>query len=239
MFTHGHHIIDTANRLDPAEPDSAEGGLPPPINPSGSYGGVMANPTSSGRQTSGQQYSGDAGLAAAGVGATALGGRDQLSSTTRVSQPYASDPVTTARTGTGQQQGMGASALGSSHRDPTGSTDGYGSRGSSSTSGLTSGLGASGTSGMTSQGRDPYDSSSTGRDMTGQHQYGRDAALAGTGVAGVAGYEAYEHGRGQGAASMGSSSNTTGSQPSSMLNKLDPRAQSGSSSSGQMGSRYI
>ncbi len=197
----------------------------------------MANPTSAGRQTSGQQYSGDAGLATAGVGATALGGRDQMSSTMRVSQPYASDPVTTARTGTGQQQGMGASALGSSNRDPIGSTDGYGSRGSSSTSGLTSGL--SGTSGMTSQGRDPYESSSTGRDTTGQHQYGRDAAVAGTGVAGVAGYEAYEHGRGQGAATMGSSSNTTGSQPSSMLNKLDPRAQSGSQSSGQMGSRYI
>lgn len=178
-------MIDTANRLDPREPDSAEFvGLDPPVNPSGSYGGAMANPSSTSRQTSGQQYGMDAGLAAAGagIGATALGGREQLSSTTRVSQPYASDPITTARTGSGQQQSMGATS----------------------------------TSGMTSQGRDPYDSSSTGRDPSGQQQYGRGEAFAGTGLAGAAGYEAYEQGRGQGSMATGLSSTTTAPQSSMM-----------------------
>ena len=241
-FTKGPHSLDTANRLDPrvasnvGEPTgstdtessltgagrgfqstgtglgSSSAGLGPGSSTAGTGFGSSSTGTGVGSSRSGDRHLGRDAALAGGAGAAGVGAyessRDGSSSTT--AGPHKSNIMN-------KMDPRVDSDLSKQQGTSTAGTSGVGH--GTSTVGPASGVTGSSTTGTAL----PSDSTITGSAPGRDHQYGRDAGIAGAGAAGLgAAYEAGKHHGGQGL--RGSTAGSTSDPYSS--SGVDPRVDS-------------
>ncbi|KAI9810725.1 MAG: hypothetical protein M1827_006063 [Pycnora praestabilis] len=188
VLTSGPHATDTANRLDPHIGGSGLG--------------------STGGETAGTGLGSSSGVTGSGLGGSSTTTGPHSSTLENTVDPRVDSNLDGSRTTGTTGAGYGNTGLGSSTLSSTtgtgseyGTTEGFGRAHGGGIEGTAGGLGGN-TTGTT---RAEPDLASN---RSGDHHYGRDAAIGGTGAAAAGGLYEAEHGR-SGTSTTGTTSGTT------------------------------